>query len=164
MGSKAVEIKSLDGEHRESVINHALSEWGDPIVTRGNIINIHNLQGFIAMNKSELIGAVLYEVKNGDCEIVVLYSIKESIGAGTALINAVLEMAKSKDCSRVWLITMNDNTHAIRFYQRRGFSLKAVHINAFDTTRKLKGLPTDGDILGIDDIPIKHEFEFEVVL
>jgi hypothetical protein len=59
---------------------------------------------------------------------------------------------------------MNDNTHAIRFYQRRGFELKAVHINAFDITRKLKKMPLHGDILGIDDIPIKHEFEFEIVV
>jgi len=164
MGSRSVEIKALDREYKESVMRYVLSEWGGPIVTRGNIISIYNLQGFIAMYNGELIGAVLYEIKNGDCEIVVLYSLKESKGSGTTLINTVLEVARSNACKRVWLITMNDNTHAIRFYQRRGFSLKAVHINAFDATRELKGLPMDGDILGIDDIPIKHEFEFEVVL
>ena len=159
-----MEIKSLDGAYREAVINHVFNEWGDPIVTRGNVINIRTLQGFIALKHDELAGAILYEIKNNDCEIVILYSINQSIGAGSNLIGAVVNMAKSNGCKRVWLITMNDNTHAIRFYQRRGFDLKAVHINAFDATRKLKNLSADGDFLGIDDIPIKHEFEFEIYL
>ena len=159
-----MEIKNLEGKYKETVINHIFEEWGDPIVTRGNIINIRNLHGFIALNNGDLIGAILYEIKDNDCEIVALYSIIETIGVGTSLIDAVLDIARSKKCKRVWLITMNDNTHAIRFYQKRGFELKEVHINAFDVTRKLKKLPTDGNFLGIDNIPIKHEFEFEIKL
>lgn len=159
-----MKIKALDDEYGESVINHVCNEWGETIVTRGNKINIRNLQGFVALNNGELAGAVLYEIKDSDCEVVVLYSIIESIGVGTNLLNSVIDIAKSKNCKRVWLVTMNDNTHAIRFYQRRGFELKAVHINAFDVTRKLKKMPLHGDILGIDDIPIKHEFEFEMIM
>ena len=159
-----MEIKILDENYKETVINHVLNEWGNPIVTRGNIIDVHTLQGFVAVDNGELVGAILYEIKNNDCEIVVLYSLTESIGAGTNLINTVTSLAKSNSCKRVWLITMNDNTHAIRFYQRRGFNLKAVHINAFDVTRKLKKMPISEDILGVDNIPIKHEFEFEIVL
>ena len=159
-----MKIKILEGIYKELVMNHVHAEWGNPIVTRGNIINIRNLHGYVAVNEGELMGAILYEIKNNDCEIVVLYSVTESIGVGTNLINAVLDMAKANNCMRVWLITMNDNTHAIRFYQKRGFDLKAVHINAFDTTRQLKKLPTEGDFLGIDNIPVKHEFEFEIKL
>ncbi|MCL2406999.1 MAG: GNAT family N-acetyltransferase, partial [Defluviitaleaceae bacterium] len=125
-----MEIKNLDEIHKETVINYVLAKWGDPIITRGNTINISNLHGFIALSDDKLAGAILYDIKENDFEIVVLYSITESIGVGTNLINAVLSMAKSKNCNRVWLITMNDNTHAIRFYQKRGFDLKAVHINA----------------------------------
>ena len=159
-----MEIKNLEGMYKETVINHIFKEWGEPIVTKGNIINIRNLYGFIALNNAELAGAILYQIKDNECEIVVLYSIIETIGVGTSLIDAVIDIARSKKCKRAWLITMNDNTHAIRFYQKRGFDLKEVHINAFDVTRKLKKLPTDGDFLGIDNIPIKHEFEFEIKL
>jgi len=157
-----VEIKTLDGVYRKAIINHVLKEWGDPIVTRGNIININNLPGFYALENGILAGAVLYEIKDNDCEIVVLYSLIGSIGVGTNLINSVLDLAKSKKYRRVWLITMNDNTHAIRFYQRRGFGLKAVYINAFDNTRKLKKEAMNELVFGIDGIPIKHEFEFEI--
>ena len=133
-------------------------------ITRGNIINIHPLLGFAALENDALAGAVLYEIRDKECEIVVLYSVMESIGAGSALIQAVADLARAQNCARVWLITTNDNTHAIRFYQRRGFDLKAVHINAIDLTRKLKGEAWKGGTLGIDGIPIKHEFEFEIKL
>ena len=159
-----MKIKILDAKYKESVINHVLKEWGDPIVTRGNIINVRNLQGFVALDNGELAGAILYEIKNGDCEIVVLFSLIELMGVGTNLINSVVNLAKSRNCKKVWLITMNDNTHAIRFYQRSGFDLKAVHINAFDVTRRLKKEMLNEIILGIDNIPIKHEFEFEILL
>lgn len=159
-----MKITELTNTHREAVINHIFNEWGEPIVTKGKIIDIRNLQGFAALIDSELAGAILYKIDNGDCEIVALYSTVQSIGVGTNLINAVINMAKKENCKRVWLITMNDITHAIRFYQKRGFDLKAVHINAFGITRKLKNMPLHGDILGIDNIPIRHEFEFEIIL
>jgi len=159
-----MKIKALDGIYKETVINHVFEEWGEPIVSRGNIVNIRDIPGFIALKNGALIGAILYEIRDKECEIVALYSLVESIGVGTSLINSVVDVAKTENCGRVWLITMNDSTRAIRFYQRRGFDLKAVHINAFDVTRKLKKEPLGEIVLGIDDIPIKHEFEFEIKL
>ncbi|MCL2397323.1 MAG: hypothetical protein FWC93_04580 [Defluviitaleaceae bacterium] len=47
------------------------------------------------------------------------------------------------------------------FYQRLGFSLRAVHINALEESRKLKPqIP----LTGYEGIPVAHEFEFEVLL
>ena len=103
-------------------------------------------------------GYVLYRVQENQCEILVLHSILENRGIGSALIRTVIEVAKARGCARVWLITTNDNLHAIRFYQRFGFALKAVHINALDESRKLK--PTI-PLRGNEGIPIAHEFEFE---
>ena len=104
---------------------------------------------------------VTYRIEGDECEIVTLNSLQERRGIGTALINAVIDVAKANSCRRLWLITTNDNTRAIRFYQRFGFSLRAVHINAMDEARKLKpSIP----LVGNDDIPIQHEFEFEIML
>ncbi|CAM4379288.1 hypothetical protein PAAL109150_23605 [Paenibacillus alkaliterrae] len=36
------------------------------------------------------------------------------------------------------LLTSNDNIKAIRFYQKRGFDIKAVHQNAITEARKIK--------------------------
>ena len=70
-------------------------------------------------------------------------------------------MALANDWRRLWLITTNDNTSALRFYQRRGWDLVTVHRDAVDESRRLKPqIPQTGD----DDIPIKHELELELVL
>ena len=157
-----MKILKLGLDYREEV-NTYIEEWGNPIVTKGNIIETSDLPGFIAIDNGGVAGAALYQIKNGECEIVVLYSLKRNTGIGAKLIEKVFDMAKEQACKRIWLITMNDNTHAIRYYQRRGFSLKAVHINAFKNTQLIKG-EGSGLVLGIDDIPILHEFEFEIIL
>jgi hypothetical protein len=58
----------------------------------------------------------------------------------------------------VWLVTTNDNTAAIRFYQRRGWDLVALHRDALDRSRELKpAIPRTGD----DGIALRHELELE---
>ena len=113
------------------------------------------------MDGDTLVGYALYEIAQGQCELLVLQSMVENTGVGTALINAVIDVARAAGCVRVWLITTNDNLHAIRFYQRFGFELDAVRIGAIAESRKLKpSIP----LTGCDDIPIKHEFEFGYAL
>jgi hypothetical protein len=54
----------------------------------------------------------------------------------------------------------NDNTTALRFYQRRGFDLVAVHRGAVTRARaELKRTP-----LEVDGIPIRPEIELEIEL
>lgn len=61
----------------------------------------------------------------------------------------------------MWLITTNDNTVALRFYQKRGFVLAAIHRNALEESRRLKpSIP----LVGIDGIPIRDETELEKFL
>lgn len=131
------------------------------IVTRGELYDSSVLPGFIALRDGAVAGAVLYRPGVRDFEIAVLYALQSGQGIGTALLDRAVEAARELDSHRVWLATTNDNTQAIRYYQKYGFSLKAVHIGALDETRKLKpGIP----LTGIDGIPIKHEFEFELNL
>ena len=162
-----MEIQPLVDKYRNDAISFIDDEWGNPIVTKGNIIEIYDLPGFVAIDNEKVVGAILYQICHKDCEIVAMYSLKQNVGIGTVLIKAVIDNAKDESCERVWLITMNDNTHAIRFYQKRGFSLKRVYINAFKVTQQLKGIPGSGKdkiVFGIDGIPILHEFEFEIIL
>ncbi|MGD8245715.1 MAG: hypothetical protein PVG25_02965 [Anaerolineae bacterium] len=62
---------------------------------------------------------------------------------------------------RIWLITTNDNLAALRFYQRRGFSLVAVHPGAVDQARTLK---PEIPAIGHSGIPIRDEIELELPL
>jgi RimJ/RimL family protein N-acetyltransferase len=85
----------------------------------------------------------------------------EGIGVGTALIAAVRTIAVRSKCRRVWVITTNDNLQALRFYQRKGFSLVALHRKALDQSRKLK---PEIPLIGLDGIPLRDELELEMLL
>jgi hypothetical protein len=88
-------------------------------------------------------------------------SLVERRGIGAALIEAVKGAAVGAGCERLWLITTNDNTHALRFYQKRGFALVALRANAVAASRQLK---PEIPHLGNDGIPIRDEIELEVAL
>lgn len=147
--------------YREFVNEQIIGSWSGPFVaSKGILHDTRTHKGFTAVNEEgEVVGYILYTIVDSDCEITVLESLCKSQGIGSALINAVKKVAKEAGCTRIWLITTNDNTNAIRFYQRFGFLLCAVHIDAMDEARTLKPqIP----LLGDDDIPIAHEFEFEM--
>jgi 8-oxo-dGTP pyrophosphatase MutT (NUDIX family)/ribosomal protein S18 acetylase RimI-like enzyme len=159
--SNDLSIKSVDA-YRDLVNRKIADSWSGPYVVSKSVLHDTRTHcGFVALENSEVIGFVLYHLADGDCEITVLESVREGRGAGKALIREVFKVADAANCRRVWLVTTNDNTHAIRFYQRFGFTLRGVHINAMDEARKLKPqIPLTGN----DDIPIAHEFEFELIL
>jgi len=151
------EITDADGQW----VAEFLSEhWGTPlIVTRGQIHHGDKLPGFIAVADEQNIGLITYNIAAGDCEIVSLNSICENMGVGKKLIDAVHDAAIG--CSRLWLITTNDNLPAIAFYIKRGFSFKTIREDAIAESRRLKpSIPETG----YNGIPIKDEIEFEIIL
>ncbi len=136
--------------------------WGSPgVVTRGILHTLDDLKGFIAKQAGKPIGLITYRLYENQCEIVSLDSLVEKQGVGTALIEAVKREAKSQGCARIWTITTNDNIEALRFWQKRGFALVAVHRNALDVSRKLKPqIP----LVGNHGIPLRDEIELEHLL
>jgi len=154
-------IVSISEMYRASVDKYVAEGWAGPyVVTKGVLHDTRNHFGFVAEKNCEILGYILYNIANENLEITVLESLCEKQGVGRALVNAVVKEAKSTGCSCVWLITTNDNTHAIRFYQRIGFTLRAVYIDAIEESRKLKPqIP----LTGHDSIPIEHEFEFQML-
>jgi GNAT superfamily N-acetyltransferase len=106
-------------------------------------------------------GMILYSICNGECEIVLLESFEENRGIGSMLTEETIKTAKACGCSRIWLITTNDNTKAMRFYQKRNFDMKAIHHDSISASRQLK---PEIPLYGNDGIPILHEIEFEYML
>ena len=157
-----MKIEKIAGTYRERVTAQITESWGAAlVVSRGVLHDTRTLEGFVAVVDNAFAGYALYNIVDDDCELCVLEVLQSGHGIGSALIREVLHAAKEAGCRRLWLITTNDNTHAIRFYQRFGFDLRAVHINSMEAARLLKPqIPLTGD----DDIPIKHEFEFEILL
>jgi ribosomal protein S18 acetylase RimI-like enzyme len=157
-----ITIQPLNTADREWVTQFMLEHWGsNKVVSRGVIYYSQNLPGFVALYKGEKVGLVTYNIVERICEIVTLNSTYPSSGVGTALIEAVRDIAIKSGCKRLWLITTNDNVNALRFYQKRGFVLVAVHRNALEQSRKLK---PEISLIGHDDIPLRDEIELEMML
>src|SRR5215472_11573284 len=93
------------------------------------------------------------------CEILTLHADERWHGTGTALVEAVRLVARRQGCTRLRVITTNDNVDALRFYQRRGFRLVTVHRGAVDRSRaSLKPeIPQEGAY----GIPVRDELELE---
>jgi N-acetylglutamate synthase-like GNAT family acetyltransferase len=137
--------------------------WGaDFIVTRGRRVFPAEIEGFLAVDESgRRVGLITYEITGDQCEAVSLDTLERFAGIGTALMDRVCREARARGCRRLWFITTNDNVDAIRFYQRRGFTMAAVHVNALAESRRLKpSIP----LVGCYGIPIRDEIEFEMIL
>ena len=136
--------------------------WGDEfVVAHGVIYRPDALDGFVAFDGEEWIGEITYHFSGRDCEIVSLDSLREGQGIGTLLMEKVIAVARAKGCQRIFLITTNDNLHALGFYQKRGFELAAIQRGAVNESRKIKpGIP----LIGENNIPLRDEIELEMSL
>ncbi len=120
------------------------------------------LPGFVAWQDDDRIGLTTYRLEGEECELLTLDSSIDGTGSGTALIEAVKDASRSAGCRRLWLITTNDNTHALRFYQRRGFRIREVRLGAVDRERET--IKPEIPRTGKDDIPISDEIELVIDL
>jgi GNAT superfamily N-acetyltransferase len=75
------------------------------------------------------------------------------------MVEAVEQLAAGQGCTRLWVITTNDNVGALRFYQRRGFCLVAVHRGAVDRSRT--NLKPEIPVAGAYGISLRDEIELE---
>lgn len=135
------------------------TEWGgESMVTRGRIHHLADLQALIAWDGAQRAGAATYRLEGGACELLSLNAVDAGRGVGTGLLRAVEDAAREAGCDRVWLITSNDNVDALRFYQRRGYRIVAIHTGAIDAARRVKpSIPATG----FYGIPIHDEIELE---
>ncbi len=155
-------VRPLTGADRAWLRALIARQWGaEIVVAHGTVYRPHELDGFVAEQDGAPGGVLTYHVAGGECEIVTLDSLREGAGIGTALIAAVRGEARRRGCRRLWLITTNDNLHALRFYQKRGFVLAALHRDAVTASRRVK---PEIPLIGNDGIPIRDEIELELDL
>lgn len=153
----------VNENNREMVTSFIKEHWfTTEMVIRGDIIDMTQAEGIIALDKKENIsGLITYMIKDSVCEITSLDSLQENRGTGTALIQEMIRLAEDKGCEKIVLVTTNDNINALCFYQKRGFDMVRIYHNALDKSRSLK---PEIPLVGENDIPLKHEIEFELLL
>lgn len=155
-------IEPFNDAHQSWAEDFMQREWGSlRQVTRGKLYRVLDYPGFVALVDGQPQGIVTYCIEGRQCEVLILHSVVEGLGVGAALIDNVKAQAENAGCDRLWLITTNDNIHAFRWYQRRGFTIAAVHTNALEESRKIK---PEIPLLGNEDIPLRDEIELEMPL
>jgi ribosomal protein S18 acetylase RimI-like enzyme len=157
-----VDIRELSAVDRQWVEPLIVERWGEPhVVGRGKVWKPAELPGFAALEADECIGLVTYEIDGEACEVVTIDALREGVGIGTALLEAVVDVARAEGCSRVQLMTTNNNLRALAFYQKRGFRLVGLRPGAIDEERKLKpSMPTMDEV----GLPIRDELHLELQL
>ena len=152
-------ISAIDAENRTEVNAFLTAHWFSTVMAvRGALIDLTQVDGLIAREGGEIIGLITWRDLDDAREILSLDSVRENRGVGTALLHAVEDLARAQGRRRMLLITTNDNLHALGFYQRRGYALKALYPNAVAAVRRLK---PEIPLHSADGIPIRDEIELE---
>jgi ribosomal protein S18 acetylase RimI-like enzyme len=139
-----------------------IEHWGgEEMISRGYIYRPEQLEGFVVEDGNEWIGLLTFVLKDGECEVTSLDSLREGQGIGSKLIDQVVNEARVRGCKRLFLITTNDNLNALGFYQRRGFEIAAIYRGAINESRKIK---PSISMIGMNNIPLRDEIELEVNL
>lgn len=103
-------------------------------------------------------GCLAYSPEPGGAEVVLLAADPPGRGAGSALLAALEVLGRTRGWQRLRLLATNDNTPALRFYQRRGWDLIALHRDAVTRDRRLK---PEIPAVGHGGIPLRHALELE---
>lgn len=139
-----------------------LEYWEDDfIVVHETRYDANELEGISLVNEqNELLGFATYRLREDCFEIISLNATEKGRGYGSKLIKTLLNKANQANLSVVEVTTTNDNTDALRFYQKFGFTLVKVDFGAVDRARELKpSIP-----LYDNQIRIEHELTLRLVL
>ena len=136
--------------------------WGSElVVVRKTKYKPAEMDGFIAFLNSDKVGLVIVCYDKTLCEIMSLTVSGTHPQVGRQLILSVVEDARKHNSERMIVVTTNDNTNALRFYQEMGFRLHELRLSIVEESRKIKPqIP----LIGNYHIPIRDEIELEMIL
>lgn len=156
-------IERISDENRREVNCFLEEHWfTTTMALRGELVDMTAVPGFAVFDNGEMRGLVTYREYGRDAiEILSLDSSDENKGIGTTLLETMVDFADSHDKKRIVLAVTNDNMRALRFYQKRGFRITAVHR---DTIEKGRVLKPEIPLIGYNGIPIHTELELERTL
>jgi ribosomal protein S18 acetylase RimI-like enzyme len=151
-----IAVRDLDGA-AWAWADEVLADVGGRLVARrGTCIDLATLPALVAESGGERVGILVYDPGEGrgEAELAALATPVRGVGAGTALIETLRRRLPDRP---IWVVTTNDNTAALRFYQRRGFVLRTLRARAVDAARRSikPAIPR----LGNDGIRIRDELE-----
>jgi GNAT superfamily N-acetyltransferase len=157
-----ITVRPASAADRPLVVDALTRSWGGTVVVgHGVRYDASTLPALLAWAGDELAGLLTYDLGPRGLEVVTIDALRPRAGAGTALLAAATEVARSAGAARLWLVTTNDNLDALRFYQRRGLRIVAVRPGEVDASRALK---PEIPLVGAYGIELHDELELELLL
>ena len=162
MTSARLDIRPVSDAQRSQLEEILRRDWGTlEIVSRGEVHDLSRCPAVFCVDGEEVVGLATYVIGGEECELLTINAFEPARGIGSRLLAAVAQRAREAGCRRLRLITTNDNLDAVRFYQRRGMRLVALHPGAVDEARRRKPqIP----LIGNYGIAIRDELELELDL
>ena len=160
--SSPLVVRRVVERDRPSMKEFLAEHWGDSRLV--NTYSDHEgseLPGFIVYVDGFIVGLLTYHLRGDSCELVSINSTMSGHGIGSMMLRSLEDEATQEGCTRIWAITTNDNLQALRFYQKRGYALKAIYENSLAELRQKKpSIP----IVGQEGILMRSEVEVEKLL
>ena len=156
MASQLVIRRIVDND-RDQVRDFLRENWGSSLLINSKAEHEGSeLPGFILYADGFIVGLLTYHINGEDCELVSLNSSLTGRGVGSMLLRSLEDEANEHGCKRIWAITTNDNTQALRFYQKRGYEMEAIY---FDSLAQLRERKPSIPAFGQDGIALRSEVE-----
>jgi ribosomal protein S18 acetylase RimI-like enzyme len=154
-------VRALRDDERAWAAGVVRESWDETVVSGGREHRPAVLPAVVAEADGERAGLATYLIEDGDCELVTLDALTVGGGIGGALVEALADTARAAGCTRLHVVTTNDNLPALRLYQRHGFVLAAVRLDGVAASRRRKPqIPATGHA----GIPIRDELVLERAL
>jgi ribosomal protein S18 acetylase RimI-like enzyme len=162
VSADAVVVRDREPADLDRVVATMTEEWGGtPVARLGELVDTTDLPGCVAELAGERVGLALTACRGDEYEVVSISTSLPRRGVGRRLLERCVEDAGAQGCRRLWLITTNNNTGALAFYQRLGLDVCALYRNAMTRSRELKPSIPERDS---DGVRIDHEIELELLL
>jgi ribosomal protein S18 acetylase RimI-like enzyme len=159
---QAITIRPKTDADRDWIDEVTEKDFGaTTVVSAGKVHRPADLEGLIAEDGEARVGLAALHPEDDRCELVSINSLVPGRGVGQALLESAKEYARARGCRTLWLVTTNDNTRALRMYQRAGMRISAVRLGAIKEARRIK---PEIPLLGDDGIPIRDEIELAIHL
>lgn len=102
-----------------------------------------------------------WTLRGDSAYLCALHSLKPGEGVAIQMLDAVIFAARKAGARKLKAMLTNDNMPGMTFYQRRGFRLSGLYLEAIDHYRSV-----EPDIIktGYKDIPIHDAIELEIAL
>ncbi len=132
--------------------------WGDSLLMHGKVWMLGEYKAIAAKRGDMLLGMVTYAFDKNTLLVLTLDNFSEEKGIGGRLLDAVSERGRAQGATLIRVMTTNDNTPSLRYFQLLGFKLVAFYPGAITNYRVfVPSLPETG----VDGIAVRDALELE---